>query len=728
MKITIEDTILTCNDVGLALRMIRNRMAELSINEHLDILDKLDNDYSLMCACFEKGMRDPSGDEVYNELLRRTFQYYGMVRMLSIEKRRMSFIHAKSVADGFTDSLEEVRGNLESFVQDLAMVSLLSADDQSEAKERLYATHQYYMERLFNFLLVSTQWNKKTAHFYSEIILSPTIDQVDAALIVSALTLSSLTVFDFYKWQVLACVYEKCVVETVRQRALVGMILVLPAKESALFKDVENVLSKLCKSDIVKCELLELQIQMFYCMKTEIDNTEIKKDIMPTLMENNRFKATISGIVENEDDNIDDILDEGAIDKRMAEIEEKIGKMREMQKKGSDVYFGGFSNMKRFSFFYQISNWFMPFCTDHPDVVNAVRGEARKAVMNIVEQSPFCDSDKYSFALAVASVFDRLPTAVRELMLSGNAAMLDTIDGFDHNSGAYIRRMYLQNLYRFFNLYRDHKDFENPFVFKPTDGGINSRMLYMKNPLLVKYVRDKFGGLSKFLFKQHGYAHIVDLLYHYFDNGDISTEELLYLANSYLRLQDYKEAYNVFIRLSEKSPDNVYALKGIADTLFMLRRYVEAAEAYVRLEEKCEYSIHNDIYRCLSLVNGGCIKDGMTGLYRLYYENENNINVRRAMAWGCLVSGKPTEAEHIYNGIVDRGVMQCTDWLNYGYAKWGLSKNEEAARCFGKYKKAISDDIHVISEDFAADRIVLDVLGIKEYEKTLMMELINKIS
>ena len=49
-------------------------------------------------------------------------------------------------------------------------------------------------------------------------------------------------------------------------------------------------------------------------------------------------------------------------------MEESFQKMAEMQKQGTDIYFGGFSQMKRFPFFNELSNWFVPFYSHHPAV------------------------------------------------------------------------------------------------------------------------------------------------------------------------------------------------------------------------------------------------------------------------------------------------------------------------------------------------------------------------
>ena len=63
---------------------------------------------------------------------------------------------------------------------------------------------------------------------------------------------------------------------------------------------------------------------------------------------------------------MEDILHPGASEERMEKLEATYRRMMDMQKQGADIYFGGFSQMKRFPFFYDISNWLVPFYIQHP--------------------------------------------------------------------------------------------------------------------------------------------------------------------------------------------------------------------------------------------------------------------------------------------------------------------------------------------------------------------------
>jgi hypothetical protein len=203
-----------------------------------------------------------------------------------------------------------------------------------------------------------------------------------------------------------------------------------------LFVEINEAIKTICKSADMRREIGELQLQLLLCMQTEEDNAEIQRDIMPTLIKNNKFRMTRDGIVESDDDSLNDILDSGSVDKNMAEMEEKMKKMMAMRDSGSDIYFGGFSHMKRFSFFYQLSNWFAPFSFDNPDVASVVRGTDGELIHKAISHGPFCDSDKYSFVFALSSVIDKLPAGVKEVVASGKLRLLQPDD--QTNPGATV--------------------------------------------------------------------------------------------------------------------------------------------------------------------------------------------------------------------------------------------------------------------------------------------------
>lgn len=716
-KPTIRSLILEERNVGGALQLLRKRMTELSIVESMDSLEEMEADYRLMRESVLRGMRDPNGEKVYDSMLRRVYRLYNTVRLVSICRKRIPFIRCRNVADKFDLQEDSIAKTLEEYVQETAMASLQIDNSESVSLARVNAMHQRYMDDLFCCLLVDGQWSSNRAEFFQKMLVSPMIDQNDASLIVSAITIGMLNVFDVNKWLTLVAVCETAQTEDVRQRALVGMALTLPNGEAMLFPEIMEALQKLCSSQKVCAELHELQIQLLMCMQTEEDNAEIQRDIMPTLIKNSSLKIERSGIVESDDDALGDILNTEDSERKIAEMEEKMNKMMDMKNAGSDIYFGGFSHMKRFSFFYQLSNWFAPFSLQHPDVASVVNGDSGELIRKTIVNGPFCDSDRYSFVFALSAVAAKLPDNMREMMMSGKGIVDGGQHEVDDSSSTYIRRMYLQDLYRFFKLHPERKDFFNPFE------ATNDNSLFVCNDVFDGCMDDAIVGVARYLYKRRKYGDVVSVL-----RGCEKSNEATYicaLANA--RLGNSEAAYEQFLSLYKEGFNAQKSLKGVGDALSSMKRYDEAVEYYAKLVELVPDNRMAILSRSLALINIGRAKEGMTELFRLDYENDKDVVVKRLIAWGYLMDGKPQEAEHVYGQILQiKDVVIATDWLNLGYAKWLLAKNEEAVECFKSYLKgtAASDFRAKLNSEFDNDRRMLAANNVKHFEVSLMLDIV----
>ena len=231
-------------------------------------------------------------------------------------------------------------------------------------------------------------------------MLSPTVDDHDQQLIASAITLSLLNCFDYQKWRVLVEVYAQTADEYLRQRALVGWTLAVDSRQLTVYPEMLTRLQKLLAEDNCRQELKELQMQLVYCLKADEDSQKIQQEMIPEIIKNNdQFRVTRNGIEEIEEDPMEDILHPEASEQRMEKLEETMRKMVDMQRAGSDIYYGGFAQMKRFPFFNDTCNWLMPFYAKHPGLTQVMNDErSSRILLGLLRHSPFCDSDAYSFA------------------------------------------------------------------------------------------------------------------------------------------------------------------------------------------------------------------------------------------------------------------------------------------------------------------------------------------
>ena len=571
------------HNVGKALRAMKETIAEDKLPGYIVArYEDVKNDYRLMQDAMMRGLRDDKIDEVYADIMRKV---YGAGLDVLIEekvKKYSSFAYARVSAQQTEAHPDAVRTVLEAYVQDMAMMAFEPENTRKAKMEKLTADHHAYMKQLFNALLVAPMWNDRRAADFADLLLSPTIDRDDALLLVSAVMLATMNVNDPYKWDMLAEVYVRATDKVLKMRALVGWVLSLPydPRGPRLFPFVQERIKAMLADKTTLKQMLDMQMQMLFCCNADADNEEIQRNIMPTLIKNTNLQMTRLGIVEKEDDPMKDIMDPNAAERDMEEMERKYRKMMDMQKQGSDIYFGGFSKMKTFPFFNDLCNWFAPFNAAHPALGAARERLAGSTFLNnLMENGPFCDSDKYSFALAIAQIMDRMPDNVKE-MLNSDATLGPTVSKEEQENPAYICRSYLQSLYRFFRLYRSKRDFLNPFILDELEDNDGNALFMSYKLLACPEMEENAVALCGFLLKRKMMRELVSMAICY--KSSQNPRLVRFLALVPMTDGKWQEAYDLFASVSEDQHTEE-SLRGMAHCCMSLKRFGEAVAIYRRL-------------------------------------------------------------------------------------------------------------------------------------------------
>lgn len=721
----IRNVITSEQNVGEALKSLRSFIKANKLHAFDARIIRIESDYELMKSYMRKGLNDPQFEEVYDRLLKALYVLNADVQLAVFLNENPSYQAAYMDVQSLDADLDAIKTRLEAFVQDIALLSLEPQEEQKVRKQELYDRHQQYVNKLFNALLVSPQWNESTAEFAQELLLSPTIDAVDAQLLLSGVMLSVIQLFDIHQFQTLVQVYRQATDPHLRQRALVGIVLSLPENEGDIYPEIQQTINTLCQDEQTCRELLELQMQMFYCMNADADNEKLQKDIIPSLMKGSNISISRAGIVEKEEDEVDEMLNPGAADQAMEEMERNFNQMMNMQKAGSDIYFGGFSHMKRFAFFMTLSNWFVPFYEDHPGLqqVNDKLG-GNKFMQLLLESGPFCDSDKYSFVLGLSSIIDKIPQNMREML--DNQDVFGTTVGMEEKSNpAYVRRMYLQDLYRFYRIYHNKNDFHNPF---DTSAVENSAFFVICPYFRESPLKDRVMEVGKFLYKHHFYRELWQLLGAYKDSDDIEYWRLAAMAS--YREKDYLSADKAYTNVLEMNADDMPAIRGKALTGFYLEKYEQAVEYNRRLLELDATNEHVQLNLAVSLMNNDEIEEGMSLLFKLNYDHPENLSIQRSLAWGYLRQQKPQQAAPIYTRLLANQHRMPTDCLNAGYCQWFLSNMEETVNLFKQYvaetnkERPMPGGNTLLHDVFAMDADLLQQYGIGMKEAFVMEDLV----
>ena len=201
--------------------MTENYLLTHPSQSDMEKLSSLKDDYRLMADYWQRGFDDPQRTAVYNQLLRRL---YILVNNVSIRGRLNNSSFLKSIYSRPRQlrkdwSVSAIRTSLEDFVSNIALLDLEPEDSREKRLAEANREHQLLMNDLFDYIVTSRLWKESLANTFEEILLSPTVDSRDQQLIVSAITLSAMQMFDASKFQVLAHVYEHTEDEYLRQRA-----------------------------------------------------------------------------------------------------------------------------------------------------------------------------------------------------------------------------------------------------------------------------------------------------------------------------------------------------------------------------------------------------------------------------------------------------------------------------------------------------------------------------
>lgn len=724
-----------------------HRYFDTTVNEaFLERWKTIRDNYDLLLEYVNRGIDDPQREEVYMRQLRAAYTL--MLDMEHFEQvnsnRSYALAHSRSFA--FDDPLFKVKNTLEDYVSSRPMVDLEKNTKGGEDKQGLDERNQRYVEQLFDHILVSSSWAAPDADFYVKMLLSPTIERRNALQIVSAITLSASDVFDLQKLRVL---YRLAVESTdvyVRQRALVGFVLAADERYAVVFPELRDMARQLTAktSSVTPDDLFDLQVQLFYCLTVREDTEKLNNDIIPDLVGESNLHVGRNGIItEKDDDPMDDILFGNKDDEeRMARLEESVNKMYEMQKAGSDIYFGGFSQMKRAPFFSKVSNWFCPFYTEHYElhsiVANSFGSYGVPAMLK--GDGPFCDSDRYSFLIALSTLFLRLPDGVREMLANSKNMAMGVAEPGVYSTPAYIRRMYLQDLYRFFELYTDRADFRNMF-------GSTERphsYLFMANSLFgtVATEEDVF-RLCDFLLKRRRYDDLLYLLDQQADRKDKLTpwRVLYYRGVALLRHGDapqacgyMEKAWQAYRQTAVDSKIEAKMLRMLARSAVTAGQYDLACDAYGKLLKLNPNDLKAKTNCLLSMIELGRTDEALKLAYELSFADEHSLVVKRAYAWALLNAGKVDAAQREYTQLLASHDADTNDFLNAAYCFWVQGKLAEAVDNMSRffilwrdtedYDKYKGTDVERLTNKLQQDAHLLARLSMDRPQQALLVEIV----
>lgn len=718
--------ILCQRKLGESIVGLENFLLMSSHQSSMEELSAIRYDYQLMSDYWQRGVDDTHRAELYDRLLHRLFALTSDILTNQHYREnpywQMLFHRPRKPSSDW--ALTSVKNRLENDVAELTMLELEPEHIRSAKRKELDTDHQQFLCSLFDYILTSYSWNDNVARSFEELLLLPTIDSHDQQLMVSAVAMALLRTFDANKLLTLIHVYRQTTDIALRQRALVGWVFAIDLRYDTLYPEIRREITEICKDETCVQELTELQMQLFYCMDAENDERKIRDEIMPDLMNGSRMKMTSRGLEKMDEDTLEEILHPEAAERDMEKMEQGMKRMADMQRQGSDIYFAGFSQMKRFPFFEIAANWFAPFSPHHPaisDIWNNTKGN--KFLHMITDIGAFCDSDKYSFVLAFETVFSYLPADMLKMVEAGEAMPMPIggeVSAEERQTPAFIRRLYLQNLYRFFRLFGMRSQFHNPF-------SDSKDYLFFANELFAdSQLEKRMSEMGAFLLK-HGKKNEARLVLN--NCKSIGQDYQYYMLMGTLLSDDgLKIAELPFFQEAVKlRPDSRKAMVGLARAYFHQGDYEKSLEIYEKLlallPDSKSYQLNTAV--CLSNLHRN--EEALKYLYKLNYLYPEDAAVVRVLAWVLLSCERIDESLKHYEKLLQQEESATAeDALYAGYGYWFQRNISSAINCFKRYlifddadrgkleEALIKTDHDLLSKHQISDtdiRLMLDTLG-----------------
>lgn len=640
------------------------------------------------------GINDPERHKIYLKLLQNILNLNDRIKQDILAHQSGWYTYSVRARE-----LKEERsrgGNIVQSVDNLVFKSRLDdllASAEIEKPEPA-STRAEETERLsgiiFNHLWLNDYYGEAEESLMEILLRSERFQWYDLASFVSAVTLSSLRIWDPAKIRLLAKLTAE-VNPHVAGRALTGLIFSLYSYDDrlSLYPDVMQTVSKLAEQPSFREQCRMVVLQAIRSRDTEKLSKRMNEEILPKVV---KLKPRIEEKLD-----LDKILGENPEDGQnpdwsamfsgSEEMYKTMEELTNLQMEGSDVYMSAFSGLKRFDFFRELRNWFIPFYPDHIAVDAIFRDEILGPGINELAEAlyrtPFiCNSDKFSLILNMK----HLPSDQKSLMLKVFRMELEGLEQMKYDNeltdpAAILRTtvtQYVHDLYRFYKLSDFRNEFEDLFTSR-----LDIYNAFFFRETCTSTADDR--SLADYFFSKEYYEDALALYLSIIKSVADDAELYEKAGYCYQMSGEYEKALEKYSMASIIDP-KTWTLRKTGLCLRKLGRPEEALDVYLRALQNETDDLNTILMTARCCLDTGRYEEALKHFFRVEYESPGNVKVLRPIAWCYLVTGRFGEAERYFERLAETGLTPF-DRINMGHL----------AFCQGELRKASEKYISALS-------------------------------
>ena len=703
----------------LFLEHLAAELREADLTEFEYELSNITHTYDALIDYFKQGVADPERNRVYQQLIGRALLLSDQTAIATHSIKEMPYYatHSKTIR---REATRTYLLQLESFTESIQQTS------DTEELKHLATAHDKQLSDLFTDLWTQGAWSAATAAEADNLLLSPRITSADQCTIVSAVTLSLLRMFDPLKLLFLCDAYYHPEA-MVSMRALIGIVIACYCWDERIgyYSEAKARLALLSEDPQFGTQVCEAILQFIRSTDTEEVDRKMREEIIPELMKNPKLRHMPN--VKPNDLGADDINPDWEQWMHESGLEESMREITEWQMEGVDVNMSTFSQLKRYPFFYNICNWFRPFDawqTDMLSIIGTPHGTASPIAETILQSNFMCDSDKYSFCYAIREIPEMQRNALMAQLEEQNKVLKESTDMPDlkrlsRQTTQSILRQYIQNLYRFFKLFTNAQEFDNPFrhiILCPTSNNPLHNLIIEPNNLFK---------LTSLNIKQKHYLRAIEFFILLEANHPERMEatQLQQLGLCYQKLTMYDEAIETYEKADLLKPNSYWTIHHLAQCHRELNHYEKALEYYEIAESMKPDNLSLTLHAAELLYELGEYEEALPRLHKIDYHHPESLKTLRLLGECHFMSEQRAQAVKYYERMMTEHPTEMTssDWKYAAYSHWLMGQRDECFRCMNHaeelYRQEQGDES---SSSFAAkvcsDSRLLISLGAQKEE------------
>jgi tetratricopeptide (TPR) repeat protein len=667
-----------------AFDLINQLITENNLGIYRDEYLNLKETYDLMLKYTVEGIRDPERQKVYRKLIVSVYSLADQINEAVLLRFSPSVEYEKKRTFRKITDVQAYVANLEDFYLHEAVPG------ETEATDRETAPHQLNVREFFYHIWFSDHITPEESEAVRNFLLSPVIPAPYKSFMVSAMMLSLQRFFDTGKFNLLFEAYDSDENE-IRQRALVSLLINLYRYDARMpfFPEITGRLEILNENPQFKQNLERIIVQFIRSKETEKLQQRIRDELLPEMI---KISPNLKDKI-----NLDSLMEEGLSEDKNPDWEglfkdspgllNKMEEFSELQMEGADVFMGSFAMLKSFPFFYETTNWFIPFFTDNHEISDILdkNDPANINLLEAISKAPIlCNSDKYSFCFSLKSI----PLENREFLSKGIQAEMDQLKEMQEDESLvdparlseFISNQYIQDLYRFYKLFPRRKEFEDIFNWR---FDFHNKLALGS---ILKEDRKLLRNVAEFYFAKNHFEEAAEI-YNELLEEEKSGELYQKLAFCYQKSGDFEVALDNYLKAELYEINKLWNLKKTALCYRNLKQPDKALEYYQAAEKLEPESLNNqlNIGHCQLELNQ--YDEALKSYFKVEYLAPDNNKVWRPIAWCSFLTGKKEQAEKYYHKLMEDNPGK-HDMMNMGHVQWSMG-NRKAALDF--YRMSISE-------------------------------------